>query len=163
MFHCKDGLLVYAGTNQLFICLRRRYFWLRMYQDILAVANGCEQCDVAKKRRLNVPSKQLHSPVRKLSHVYIDIYGLKTVPKSDNKTCVLSMIDVLTGYVAFRPLSSSSWLQNEREIVRGGFSYFGFPDAIHCVNKIYTKSGTEWVECLDYVLRNSANYTHHQA
>lgn len=122
-FQYEDALLAHPGCVRLFSYLRKRNFWYGMYDTILQVTNSCGRCDEAKKKKI-VPRRLLHLPQRRFSNVHLDVHDLNALPKIEQKTCILSMIDVLTEHVVLAPMNSATWKSFQQTFVRQWILYF---------------------------------------
>lgn len=144
-FHHHDAVLAHAGHGRTFNYLRKRCFWHDMSQMNLSITNACGQCVLAKKRRLNLPRKQIYLPIRKMANVPIDVYGLNALPKVENRTCTLTMMYILTSLIVSASITSATWGSIQKTIVRNWISHFGLPDAVHSDDKFFGEAGHDWL------------------
>lgn len=68
--------------------------------------------------------------------------------KTENRTCILSTIDILTGFVVFAPMTSVTWGSIQKTFIRVLIFHFGLPDAVHADNKTFSEAGHEWLKQL---------------
>lgn len=99
-----SNLACHAGVRRTMACLRQRFWWPKMVNDVRSYITACDTC--ASNKTSNRPPAGLLQPLlvpkRPWSHIALDfVTGL---PPSDGNTAVLTIVDRFSKSVHFVPL-----------------------------------------------------------
>ena len=99
-----SSLACHAGVRRTMACLRQRFWWPKMVEDVCSFIAACVPC--AQNKSSNQPPVGLLQPLpipkRPWSHIALDfVTGL---PPSDGNTTFLTIVDRFSKSVHFVPL-----------------------------------------------------------
>ncbi|GFU73876.1 transposon Tf2-9 polyprotein [Trichonephila clavipes] len=128
--------------------LSENFFWQNMYKDTKNFVRSCTIC-LSRKNAFKIPPAP-HQPVEQSQKpgetCHIDIFGpLKTTPKGNIYSYVLSMIDAFTKYIHIVPLPDIRWSTISKAFFDNYIVHRGCPHKLVVDNATYFKS-SEFVE-----------------
>ena len=126
------------GFQQVYLSIRRLYYWNNMKKDIL---RHCKQCAVCEKFKIEqIKFKKLHfsMPNQLMEFICMDLIGEFHPPTSRGHRYTLTVMDMLTGFVFCAPLQT----KRAKEIVQKYLDtvYYRFNGS----RKILSDNGTEF-------------------
>jgi hypothetical protein len=97
----------HAGSSRLFLRLASRFYWPRMWADVVEFTKTCDICQKTKidKRGPNGKLRPHAIPLLPFEVVSLDL--ITGLPKSGGFDAVLVIVDKLTKYVQYIPTTSS--------------------------------------------------------
>jgi transposase InsO family protein len=110
--------------------LAKRFFWVGLHQDTLAVARSCEMCS---KRKTARPNHAHLIPIKcgyPFERVYMDMIGPLPITPRGNRY-ILTMIDGYSKWAEAIPSPSLSAIVTARLILNGWIAHHGAPTILH--------------------------------
>jgi hypothetical protein len=97
----------HAGSSRLFLRLAARFYWPRMWADIVAFTKTCDVCQKTKPDKRGPNGKLLPHSIPLLPFEVVSLDLITGLPKSDGYDAVLVIVDKLTKYVQYIPTTSN--------------------------------------------------------
>ena len=119
----------HAGSDRLFLSIRQKYFWKRLYSDVYEYQRSCDKCQRAS--HYHPPKPPLHPlPIPHLfERLHLDYLGpLRT--SSCGKKWILLVIDGYSGWTECFPLENSDAITTAKIFYQEVITRYGCPKYI---------------------------------
>lgn len=105
-----------SGVRVTYHILKLSFYWPRMRKDVEAMLSECPVSQLTKAEHVHIPGllDPLEIPDMAWSHISTDF--IKALPKSKGKEVILVVVDRLTKYAHFLPLSHPYTIQDVVQI-----------------------------------------------
>ena len=123
----------HQGYERTYEALRRKYFWPRMYSDVLQYTTSCVNCQRAKRDTHARPAPLQPLPVEDIfCRIHIDIIGpIQKSAQSKNKyNYILLVVDSFSKWCEAFPMFSESSTEIAAILYREIFTRYGAPRTI---------------------------------
>jgi hypothetical protein len=97
----------HAGSSRLYLKLAARFYWPRMWSDVVDFTRTCDVCQKTKPDNRGPNGKLLPHSVPLLPYDVVTLDLITGLPKSEGYDAVLVIVDKLTKYVHYVPTHSS--------------------------------------------------------
>ena len=97
----------HAGSSRLFHRLAARFYWPRMWTDVVAYTRTCDVCQKTKPDKRGPNGKLLPHSIPLLPFEVVSLDLITGLPKSGSYDAVLVIVDKLTKFVQYIPTTSN--------------------------------------------------------
>ena len=97
----------HAGASRLYLRLAARFYWPRMWADVVEFTKTCDVCQKTKPDNRGPNGKLLPHAIPLLPYDVVSLDLITGLPKSEGYDAVLVIVDKLTKFVSYVPTFSS--------------------------------------------------------
>ena len=97
----------HAGSSRLYLRLAARFYWPRMWADVVDFTRTCNVCQKTKPDNRGPNGKLLPHSVPLLPYDVVTLDLITGLPRSEGYDAVLVIVDKLTKYVHYMPTHSN--------------------------------------------------------
>src|SRR5690606_3286492 len=120
---------IHNGINKLQFQLRKKYYWLNMYNDTKDFVNQCEVCQQGKTVKQHKTKLMLTSVRDFNDEVHIDFLG--TYPSTtEGYKWILNIVDSFSNYMVLVPMVNATVFNMAKAIANNWIFKHGIPQTI---------------------------------
>ncbi|KAL0373662.1 UNVERIFIED_CONTAM: Transposon Tf2-11 polyprotein [Sesamum radiatum] len=95
----------HSGIQGTYQRVKSLFYWVELKRDVMEWVSQCDICQGAKHENIPYPGllQPLQIPQQAWSHITMDF--IEGLPRSEGKNCILGVVDRLTKYAHFLPLT----------------------------------------------------------
>ena len=109
--------------------------WINLAADTRRFIESCITCKKHKLEPRNFRGFKLPVSKKKMSLVYGDLFGFNALSSVEGKEGILVLIEAVTCFTLFIPISGRKAKDLKKAFVREWVSLFGFPTALYFDNE----------------------------